>query len=99
MAGPPSWLVGLVAAVAALVTLRLDLPLLTSSGGLLLGGLAAFGIGAGVAALIEPRQAGRNAVIVATVIVASVFFYVALATTRPAPPGTSRGGPNVMPLP
>jgi len=97
MVGPPSWLIGVIIAIAALVFIGFDFALFASSGGIVFAGAAAFWIGAGVAALIDPRRAGRNAVIVATAIAASVVVYVAVVSSRsgPVPRGTSTGGANV----
>jgi hypothetical protein len=97
MAGPPGYVVGLLAAIAALDLIGFGFALFASTGGLVFAMMAAFWIGAGVAAVIEPRYAGRNALIVAAVIVGSVVAYLTVASSRPAPPGTSRGGPNVLP--
>jgi hypothetical protein len=108
MAGPPARLIGVVAGVAVLVAIGIDVRLLTSGVGVVFGlftsgvgvviaALAAFWIAAGLAALIEPAHATRNASIIAMAIIAIVVLYLAVASTRPAPPGTSNGGPNVMP--
>ena len=96
MAGPPSWLVGIVTAIAALVFIGFDLALFASSGGIVFTGVAAFWIGSGVAALIDPGRAARNAVIVATAIAASAIVYFSVVSARPVPPGTSTSGPNVL---
>jgi hypothetical protein len=96
MAGPPSWLLGVITAIATLAFIGFDYALFASSGGLVLAGVAAFWVGAGVAALIEPRRAGRNSVIVATAIAASVVVYFSVVSSGPVPPGTSTGGPNVL---
>jgi hypothetical protein len=95
--GPPGWLVGAVAAVAALAILGLDFGLFASGSGVLFVVVAAFWLGAGLAALIDPPRQGRNALIVAAVIVGCVFAYLGIAATRPAPPGASYGGANVDP--
>ena len=97
MAGPPGSLIGNVAAIAVLAILGFDFGLFTSPIGVLFAAIAAFWIGAGIAALVEPKRAGRNAAIVAVSIAASVVLYVAVASSRPAPPGPSHGGPNVLP--
>jgi hypothetical protein len=108
MAGPPARLIGVVAGVAVLVVVGIDVRLFTSGMGVVFGlltsgvgvviaALAAFWIAAGLAALIEPAHATRNASIIAMAIIAVVVLYLAVASTRPAPPGTSYGGPNVMP--
>jgi hypothetical protein len=97
MPGPPSWLVGVVTAIAALVFLGFDFALFASSGGIVFTGVAAFWIGSGVAALIDPRRAARNAVIVATAIAGSVILYFSVVSAGPVPPGASVGGPNVLP--
>ena len=100
--GPPNWLIWIVVGVAALSVVGRDLALFTLSlftslSGIAFAAIGLFWIAAGLAAVIDPKDAGRNAAIIATVIVAIVVFYVAVASTRPAPPGTSHGGPNVMP--
>ena len=102
VAGPPSWLIGIVVGIAALSVVGRDialftLALFTSLSGIAFAAIGVFWIAAGVAAVIDPKHAGRNAAIVATVIVASVALYLAAISSRPAPPGTSRGGPNVLP--
>ena len=108
MPGPPAWLVGLAVSVAALVAIGFDVRLFTSGGHVIFGlftsgagvvivAVAAFWIAAGLAALIEPAHAPRNASIIAMAIIAVVVLYLAVASTRPAPPGTSYGGPNVLP--
>jgi hypothetical protein len=98
MIGPPSWLIGLVTSIAALSVLGRDFALFTSEIGIAFAAIGAFWIGAGVAAVSDPKHAGRNAAIVATAIVASVVLLFAIAIpSRSAPPGISTGGPNVMP--
>src|SRR5512138_848829 len=97
MAGPPAWLVGIVAAVAVVAIVGFQFALFASGAGVVMTALAAFWIAAGLAALVEPTRATRNASVVATVIAAIVALYLGVASTRPAPPGTSHGGPNVMP--
>jgi len=97
MGRPPGWLVGIGAGVAALMILGFDLALFASLGGVVFAAVAAFWIGAGVAALADPPGSGRHAVIVAFSIAALVVAYVGFASVRPAPPGTSHGGPNVLP--
>ena len=108
MAGPPSRLIGVVAGLAVLTVAGIDVRLFTSAGrvvfglfasggGVVIAALAAFWIVAGITALIEPAHATRNASIVAFAILALVVLYLGVASTRPAPPGTSYGGPNVMP--
>ena len=77
--------------------MRAVLGLFTSGVGVVIAAIAAFWIAAGLAALIEPAQATRAASIIATAIIAVVVLYLAVASTRPAPPGTSYGGPNVLP--
>jgi hypothetical protein len=97
MGRPPGWLVGIGAAVAALMILGFDLALFASLGGVVFAAVTAFWIGATAASLADPPASGRNALIVALSIVACVVAYVGFASTRPAPPGTSYGGPNVLP--
>ena len=97
MRRPPGWLVGIAVAVAALMILGFDVGLFASLAGMALAAVAAFWIGAAAAALAEPPASGRNALIVAFSIVACVAAYIGFASVRPAPPGTSYGGPNVLP--
>jgi tetrahydromethanopterin S-methyltransferase subunit D len=95
--GPPGWLVGSVAAIAALVILGFDFALFTSGFGFLMATVAAFCFGAGIAALIDPKRQKQNAMIVAFSIVVCLAAYLSVVTSMPAPPGTSYGGPNVYP--
>lgn len=96
MAGPPAWLLGVVASVAALSVLGDDFGLFTSLTGAMYAALGAFWFGAGLAALLDARHGGRNAVIVALSVAALVIVYIGVAFTRVPPPG-STGGPNVLP--
>ena len=84
-------------AMGALNVLGGDFALFASGGGVLFAAVGAFWIGAGIAALIDPARAGRNAALVAISIVACVVLFIASVSFRPAPPGTSTGGPNVFP--
>src|SRR5262249_2411362 len=100
--GPPSWLIGIVVGIAALSVVGRDLALFalslfTSLSGIAIAAIGVFWIAAGVVALIDPKHAARNAGIIAIVIVASVVVFIAVASFQPPPPGTSRGGPNVLP--
>lgn len=95
--GPPGWLVGPVAAIAALAILGFDFALFASGGGFLMAAVAAFWFGAGIAALIDPKRQKQNAMIVAVSIVVSLSAYLGMLRSQPAPPGTSYGGPNVYP--
>jgi hypothetical protein len=100
--GPPSWWIGIVVGIAALSVVGGDLALFTLSlftslGGIAFAAIGLFWIAAGLAALIDPTHAGRNTAIIAMAIVASVVLYLGAASSRPAPPGTSHGGPNVLP--
>jgi hypothetical protein len=102
VAGPPSWLIGIVVGIAALSVVGRDialftLALFTSLSGIAFAAIGVFWIAAGVVAVIDPKHAGRNAAIIASLIVASVVLYLGAISSRPAPPGTSHGGPNVMP--
>jgi hypothetical protein len=102
--GPPSWLIGIVVGIAALSVIGRDialftLGLFTSLSGIAFAAIGVFWIAAGVVAVIDPKHAGRNAAIIATVIVASMVLYLGAVSSRPVPPGTSRGGPNVLPPP
>lgn len=94
---PPTWLIGIVVGIAALNVLGWDFALFASGGGIAFAAIGAFWIASGVAAVIDPTHAGRNAAIIATAIVASVMLYLGAISSRPAPSGTSRGGPNVLP--
>lgn len=94
--GPPGWLVGPVAAVAALSILGFEFALFASGGGLLMAAGAAFWFGAGVAAMIDPRRQARNAMIVAISIAVCLSAYLIEVASRPGPPGASSGGPNVF---
>jgi hypothetical protein len=95
--GPPGWLVGPVAAVAALLFVGFQFGLAASGVGLLMAAVAAFWFGAGIAALIDPKRQKQNAMIVALSIVVCLSAYLGMVASRPAPPGTSHGGPNVYP--
>jgi hypothetical protein len=100
--GPPNWLIGIVVGIAALSVVGRDLALFTltlftSLSGIALAAIGLFWIAAGVVSLIDPKHAVRNAAIVAILIVACVVLYVGVASFQPPPPGTSRGGPNVLP--
>jgi len=99
MAGPPGSLLGVVGAIAALEILGADFALFASGGGVLFAAVGAFWIGAGIAAMIDPTHAGRNAALVAISIAACVVLFIASVSFRPVPPGTSTGGPNVLPPP
>lgn len=88
--------------IAALSVIGRDLALLilalfTSPAGIAFVAIGVFWIVASVAAVIDPTHTGRNAAIIAMAIVASVVLYLGAISSRPAPPGTSHGGPNVMP--
>ena len=95
--GPPGWLVGPVAAIAALFIVGFQFGLATSSIGLLMAAVAAFWFGAGTAALIDPKRQKQNAMIVAVSIAVCLAAYLGMLRSQPAPPGTSYGGPNVFP--
>src|SRR5262245_8471155 len=100
--GPPNWLIGIVVGIAALSVVGGDLALFTLSlftslSGIAFAAIGLFWIAAGVVALIDPKHAVRNAAVVAILIVACVVVYLAVASFQPAPPGTSRRGPNVLP--
>jgi hypothetical protein len=91
---------GIVVGIAALSVVGRDLALFTLSlftslSGIAFAAIGLFWIAAGLAALIHPTHAGRNAATMA--IVASVVLYLGAISFRPAPPGTSHGGPNVLP--
>jgi hypothetical protein len=95
-------LIGIVVGIAALTVIGRDfalftLGLLTSPAGIVFAAIGVFWIAAGMAAVIDPTHAGRNAAIIALAIVGSVVLYLGAVSSLPAPPGTSRGGPNVMP--
>src|SRR6266581_6138880 len=95
--GPPGWFIGPAAAIAALSILGLQFALFASSGGLIIAAAVALGFGAGLAALIDPKRQGRNALFVAFAILVSLTAYLGLLASFRPPPGTSYGGPNVFP--
>ena len=102
MPDPPSSLIGIVVGIAALSVIGRELVLFilglfTSPAGIAFAAIGLFWIAAGVAAMLDPTHAGRNAAIIALAIVGSVVLYLGAASSRPAPPATSRGGPNVLP--
>ena len=97
MAGPPAWLLGVVASVATLSVLGDDFGLFTSLTGALYAALSAFWFGAGLAGLLDAKHGGRNAAIIALSIAAIVIIYFGAAWARVPPPGASTGGPNVFP--
>jgi hypothetical protein len=97
LGGPPGSLLGVVVAIATLGTLGADFALFASGGGVLFAAVGAFWIGAGIAALIDPKNSGRNAAIVAISITAYVVLFVVSVSVRPARLGASTGGPNVLP--
>jgi len=97
--GPPGWLVGPVAAIGAVAILGVQFALFASGGGILFAAAIAFWFGAGIAALIEPQQQVRNALIVAVAIVACLSVFLSMIAFQPAPPGASHGGPAVYPPP
>jgi hypothetical protein len=85
-----------VVAIAALDIVGVGFGLFTSPIGVLYAAIAAFWIGAGIASLMEPTHAGRNAAIVAISITGCVVLFLASVWFRPVPPGTSTGGPNIL---
>ena len=93
--GPPGWLVGPVAAVTALAILGFQFALFASGEGLLIAGGAAFWIGPGIAAFVDPKRQLRNAMIVAVTIAVRLSGYLRVVSSRPPPPGASQGGPNL----
>jgi hypothetical protein len=93
---PPGWLIGPAAAIVVLLILGgVQFALFASGGGLLIAAGIAFWVGAGVAAFADPARQVRNAVIVAAAVVVCLSAFVAVVSSRPAPPGASFGGPNV----
>jgi hypothetical protein len=95
--GPPGWLVGPVAAIAALFIVGFEFGLAASSIGLLMAAVAAFWFGAGLAALIDPKRQKQNAMIVALFMVVCLAAYLGTVRSQPAPPGASHGAANVYP--
>ncbi|MGH9253230.1 MAG: hypothetical protein ACRD3C_01535 [Vicinamibacterales bacterium] len=93
--GPPGWLIGPAAAIAALFILGVEFALFASGGGLLMAAGIALWIGAEVAAFVDPARQLRNAMVVAAAIVVCLSVYLAVVSSKSAPPGTSFGGPNV----
>jgi hypothetical protein len=92
---PPGWLIGPVAATAALVVLGFVwLGLYASGGGLLIAAAAALVVGVS-AALAAPRHRGRNAAITAAYVVALLAAYLIALQSVPVRPGASQGGPTV----
>ena len=81
--------------MAALAILGFQFALFASGGGLLIAAVAAFWFGAGVAALLDPRRQGQNALIVGATIAVYLSAYLIMVASRPVPPGVSSGGPNV----
>lgn len=91
------WIVGPLAATVALFAIGFVwLGLYASGGGLVIAGMVAFWTGAGAAALADPRRQGRNAAIVAVYLLVLFAVCLLILQSRPAPPGTSYGGPNEM---
>jgi hypothetical protein len=95
--GPPGWLVGPVAAIAALLFVGFRFGLAASGVGLLMAAVAAFWFGAGIAALIDPKRQKQNAMIVALSIVVCLAAYLGMVRSQPAPSGASHGAANVYP--
>ena len=95
--GPPAWLAGVVTGIAVVTTLGMNFALFASGIGIVFAAVGAFWAGAAIAAVLEPQRSGRNAAIVATSILATIVLFLAIAFSRPPPPGTSSGGPNVLP--
>lgn len=92
----PGWIVGPVAATAALLAIGFtSLGVYASGGGLLIAAGIAFWVGAGVAGWVEPKRQGRNTAIVALYIVVLFAAWLTILQSQPPPPGTSFGGPNV----
>jgi hypothetical protein len=92
-------IVGTLAATITLMVLRLvALGLFTSVSGLLIAGIIATVAGMIASVIVEPRQPGRNAVVVAGYVAILLLGYliVGQTTARHAPSG-SPGGPAVMP--
>jgi hypothetical protein len=97
----PSWLVGLVAATAALIALGfVSVGFFASFGGLVIAGALALMIGVAAAGAADPDRAGRNAAVVAfyVLVLAALYFLLLPALAGPQPPG-ARGGPGVYPPP
>lgn len=97
----PGWIVGPVAATAALVAMGfVSLGFFASVGGLMVAAGVAFWAGAGAAGIIEPRRWVRNSAIVAAYLIVLSAGWLLLLQSQPPPPGASSGGPSVpRPMP
>jgi hypothetical protein len=96
-ARPPAWFLGPVAGVGTLLLVGSEFGLFASGGGLLMAAAIGFWTGAGVAAVADPARQLRNAVVVAAAVAICLSAYLTAVSSRPAPPGTSFGGPTMPP--
>src|SRR6266508_3544667 len=100
---PHAWISGPVVATAVLAILGFQFAFFASEGGLFLAAGGAFWAGAGAAAMIDARRAGRNAIIVGVWIIVTTSSFVAWAqwqsniASQRDPINASQGGPNVYP--
>jgi hypothetical protein len=97
----PSWLVGLVAATAALIALGVvSIGFFASYGGLVIAGALALMLGVAAGAAAERDRAARNTAVVAFYVLGARHGVLpsAARARRPVAPG-ARGGPGVYPLP
>ena len=102
-AGPrgAGWLIGPLAATGTFIILGFaSLGFYVSAGGLLIAGTFAFMAGTGAAGLVDSRL-GRNAGMVAGYIVVlfAIYLLILPSLAGPAPPGTTHGGPGMLPPP
>ncbi len=92
------WMIGPLAATAALIVIAfVYVGLYASGGGLLIAAGIAFWIGAGIAGWADPNRQARHAGIVAAYIVLLFTAWLFFIQSQSPPPGTSFGGPNVGP--
>lgn len=92
------WVVGPLAATAALLAIAVGyMGLYASGGGLLIAVAIAFWTGAAVAAWAEPGRQGRNAAIVAVYVFALLAGWLLFVQSQAPPPGSLPGGPNLGP--
>jgi drug/metabolite transporter (DMT)-like permease len=101
----PSWAAGMLAATGALMVLGLySLGFYASGGGLLIAVAFAFAVGTGAAGVVDARQSGRDASVVAFYLLVLVAAYLlVLPALVGTPPGATsgqsvpaaRGGPAV----
>lgn len=98
----PSWLVGLLAAIGALILVGfVSIGFYASFGGLIIAGALALTAGTAAAAAVDSKRSARNAAVVAFFIVVLFALYLILlpSLARPSDPRgpSSHGGPGVYP--